>query len=462
MEGSSIKQDQKLQLMTTTPVQRLVCTMAVPTIISMMISSLYNMADTYFVGKLNTQSTAAVGIVFSVMAILQAFGFFFGQGSGNFISRKLGSRELEDANKMATLGFFLALLGGIVIMAAGILFLEPLALLLGSTPTILPYTKDYLRIILIGAPFMVAMLVLNNQLRFQGNAAYGMVGVVSGAVVNIGLDPLFIFVFDMGVAGAALATIISQFCSFVLLLVMNAKSGGVQIRLRYLKLERFFIKEIVRGGLPSLLRQGLASIAAIFLNKAAGVYGDVAIAAMSIVNRVIMFSGSILIGFGQGFQPVCGFNYGAKLYERVRKAYFFCIKIAVFFLSAAALLFMIFAPQIIRFFRAEDAEVIIIGARTLRFQSIALPLMGWIMISNMMLQSTGRVIRASIIAAARQGLFFLPLILILPGIFGLTGVQVTQAASDILTFFVSLPLAISVVKELKAEENQLCSKVTEM
>ncbi len=449
MEKELSKQEEKFIYMTTTPVPRLVCTLAVPTIISMLISSFYNMADTFFVGKINTQSTAAVGIVFSVMAIIQAFGFFFGHGSGNYISRKLGSQQIEDANKMATTGFFLAFLGGIIIMGIGLFFLNPLAVALGSTPTILPYTKAYLRIILIGAPFMTSSLVLNNQLRYQGNAAYGMVGMVTGAVVNIALDPLFIFGFGMGVAGAALATIISQFCSFVLLLVMNVKSGGMRIQFQYFKPSLYFLKEIVRGGVPSLLRQGLASVAVIFLNQAAGVYGDVAIAAMSIVNRVIMFAGSILIGFGQGFQPVCGFNYGARLYGRVREGFYFCIKFSFGFLCVVAAVFAIFAPQVIGFFRKDDLEVIAIGAKTLRLQCIVFPLSAWITISNMMLQSLGKATKASIIAAARQGLFFLPLILILPRIFGLTGVQVTQMVSDILTFLISVPLVVSVLKELK-------------
>lgn len=304
--------------LTTTPVPRLIVSLAVPTIISMLVTSFYNMADTYFVGKINTQSTAAVGIVFSVMSIIQAVGFFFGHGSGNYISRKLGAQETGNAEKMAATGFFWALFMGIFLAVVGLIFLTPLSLALGSTPTILPYTEKYLGIILLGAPFMTASLVLNNQIRFQGNAAYAMVGIVSGAVINVILDPILIFVFDMGISGAALATVISQICSFSLLLYMCRKGGNIRIRFRNFTPSLAFIKEIIGGGTPSLARQGLASVATILLNVAAGAYGDAAIAGMSIVTRIAMFINAFLIGFGQGFQPVCGFNYGAGLYARVR------------------------------------------------------------------------------------------------------------------------------------------------
>ena len=290
--------------LTTAPVPRLITSLAVPTIISMLVTSFYNMADTYFVGKINTQSTAAVGIVFSVMSIIQAVGFFFGHGSGNYISRKLGAQETESAEKMASTGFFFALFVGAVLAVLGLLFLTPLSLALGSTHTILPYTERYLEIILLGTPFMTASLVLNNQIRFQGNAAYAMVGIVSGAVINVVLDPILIFVCDMGISGAALATVISQICSFILLLCMGRRGGNIRIRYRNFTPTLAFIKEIIGGGTPSLTRQGLASVATILLNVAAGAYGDAAIAGMSIVTRISMFINAFLIGFGQGFQPV--------------------------------------------------------------------------------------------------------------------------------------------------------------
>lgn len=450
-----MNQEEKYIQMTTTPIPKLICSLAIPTIISMLVTSFYNVADTFFVGKLDTQSTAAVGVVFSIMAIIQAVGFFFGHGSGNYISRKLGSKELEEASAMAANGFYLSLFSGVCIALAGIIFLNPLSVALGSTPTILPYTKRYLQIILLGAPFMTSSLVLNNQLRFQGRASFAMVGIVTGAVLNIALDPILIFKFHMGISGAAVATVTSQFCSFLLLVFMTRKGGSIQIRFRNLKVNGYFLKEIFRGGIPSLCRQGLASIAVIFLNHAAGGYGDAAIAGMSIVNRVTMFANSALIGFGQGFQPVCGFNYGAKLYGRVREGFFFCVKYAFIFLIVVSALCGIFAPEIVALFRREDQQVIETGALALRLQCITFPLNAWIVTSNMMLQSIGKALKASLIAAARQGYFFIPFILILSYLLGLLGVQITQAAADVCTFILSVPLSLSVLKEMKLAENTI-------
>ena len=435
--------------MTTAPVHRLIMSLAVPTIISMLVTSFYNIADTYFVGKINTQSTAAVGIVFSIMAIIQAIGFFFGHGSGNYISRKLGAKETESAERMASTGFFLSLFVGIILAIIGWIFLTPISLALGSTPTILPYTERYLGIILLGTPFMSSSLVLNNQLRFQGNAAYAMVGIVSGAVINVGLDPLLIFVFDMGISGAAWATVISQACSFCLLLAMSRKGENIRIRFRNFTPTWKYIREIIGGGTPSLARQGLASFSTILLNVAAGGYGDAAIAGMSIVSRIGMFINSFLIGFGQGFQPVCGFNYGAKLYARVRQGFWFCVKVGVIFLLVCAVAGFGYAEEVVALFRRGDPEVIEVGAAALRWQLITYPLGAWIIVSNMMLQTIRKSVRATILSSARQGLFFIPLIFILPHFFGLQGVEMCQAVSDMLTFLLAIPLTGSVLLEMK-------------
>lgn len=458
MNVRNMNQEEKVSYMLSEPVPHLVCQMAVPTIISMLVTSFYNMVDTFFVGRINTQATAAVGVVFSVMAFIQACGFFFGHGSGNYISRKLGAKEFDEANVMAATGFFTAFFMGIVAAVVGLCFLTPLARVLGSTPTILPYTKDYLRIILIGCPFMMSSLVLNNQLRFQGSASYAMVGIVTGGLLNMVLDPVLIFTCDMGVAGAALATIISQFVSFVLLFLMSRKGGNIRIEFRNFKPTWALYKEIFRGGVPSLCRQGLASIAQICLNHSAGtfggVYSDAAIAAMSIVGRISMFANSALIGFGQGFQPVCGMNYGAKQFGRVRQAFAFCVKYAAVFLVIVSAAGIIFAEPLVTCFRREDAEVIRIGTLALRLQCIVFPLNAWIVMSNMMLQSIGKAARASFVAAARQGIFFIPLIWILPQIFGLLGVQMCQTWSDILTFGVSVPMCVGVLREMKQAEGQ--------
>ncbi|WP_295579849.1 MATE family efflux transporter [uncultured Oscillibacter sp.] len=444
------KQEQKFLEMTETPVGRLICRLALPCIISMLVTAFYNMADTFFVGMLRSNSaTGAVGVVFSLMAVIQAVGFFFGHGSGNFISRELGKHNFEEASNMAATGFFSALAAGALICLLGQLFLEPLAYLLGSTDTILPYAAAYLRVILYGAPWMTASLVLNNQLRFQGSAVYAMVGIASGAVLNIGLDPLLIFVFDMGVAGAAWATIISQFVSFCLLLVGCTRGGNLHIHLSRVQLKLSYFQMIVRGGLPSLARQGLASVATICLNQAAGPYGDAAIAAMGVVQRITMFGASAMIGFGQGFQPVCGFNFGAQLYSRVRRGFWFCVKTSTVFLLAVGVLGFLFAPQLVALFR-DDPAVIDCGAAALRFQCVTLCFQGWIVMSNMMLQTIGRTVPATFVAMARQGIFFVPLVWLLSAAFGMLGLQMTQAVSDLLTLACAIPIQLRVLRELAA------------
>lgn len=347
----------KYVFLTKAPVSRVILTMAIPTIISMLITSAYNVADTYFVGRINTQSTAAVGIAFSMMSVVQAVGFFFGHGSGNFMSRSLGARCVRRAQMMATTGLVLSWMIGCVVAIIGLAFLEPIAIGLGSTPTILPYAKDYLGIVLLGAPFMTTSFTLNNQMRFQGNAMYAMFGVLSGAVLNILLDPLLIFGFDMGVRGAAMATLISQVVGFLILLRMSFRGGGVGIRLPLFTLRSIILKEIVFGGTPSLSRQGLASLSTLALNVVAGKYGDAAIAAMSIVGRFCFFIFAAIIGFGQGFQPLCGFCYGAGLYRRVREGFFFCVRYGTIFLSVVAAVGFAFAPEIVGEFR-NDATVI--------------------------------------------------------------------------------------------------------
>ena len=442
----------KYVFLTKAPVSRVILTMAIPTIISMLITSAYNVADTYFVGRINTQSTAAVGIAFSMMSVVQAVGFFFGHGSGNFMSCSLGARCVRRAQMMATTGLVLSWMTGCVVAIIGLAFLEPIAIGLGSTPTILPYAKDYLGIVLLGVPFMTTSFTLNNQMRFQGNAAYAMVGIVTGAVVNIVLDPLLIFTFGMGISGAALATIISQMCSFSLLLYMARRGNNIIIRYKHFTPTWRFFKEIIDGGTPSLFRQGLASGSTILLNVAAGNFGDAAIAGMSIVTRVCMFINSFLIGFGQGFQPVCGFNYGAGLNSRVREGFWFCVKVGFIFLLTVTITGIAFAPDVIELFRKGDAEVVSIGSAALKWQFITLPLGSWIIMSNMMLQTIRKPVRATLLSSARQGLFFIPLIFLLPHFFGLQGVEMCQAMADLLSFLLAIPLTCSVLKELKTDK----------
>ena len=442
-------QKSKFTLMTTTPVPSLIRKLAIPTIISMLITSFYVMADTYFVGQINTQSTAAVGISFSVMAIIQALGFFCGHGSGNYISRRLGAQDYENAEKMAATGFFCAFLVGIAVTVIGLVFLTPISSMLGSTPTIQPYTETYLGIILLGAPFMASSLVLNNQMRFQGNAIYAMFGIGLGAILNIALDPLLIFTFDMGIKGAAIATLASQVCSFLLLLYLDSRGTNIRIRFKHFSPTPALLKEIVYGGSPSLCRQGLASLATILLNVSAGVYGDAAIAGMSIVTRICMFINSFVIGFGQGFQPVCGFNYGAGFYRRVREGFWYCVKTGIVFLTLCSIIGYIYAPEIVTWFRKDDIHVIEIGARALRWQLITLPLGAWVILCNMLLQTIRKPVQAVILSSARQGLFFIPFILILPYFLGLQGVEMCQAAADLCSFLLAIPLTVPILKSFR-------------
>ncbi len=434
--------------LTHAPIHRVIFTMAIPTIISMLSTSMYNLADTYFVGSIDTQSVAAVGISFSVMSIIQAVGFFFGHGSGNYISRKLGAKEQEAAQKMAATGFVWSFFAGLLIAILGQIFLTPLAVFLGSTPTILPYTERYLGIVMLGAPFMTMSLTLNNQMRFQGNAAYAMKGILSGVLLNLVLAPLLILYFKMGITGAAVATFTSQTFGCLMLFLMSRRGQNIRIRLRDFTPNKAFAKEIVFGGTPSLSRQGLGSVSTILLNVAAGAYGDAAIAGMSIVTRISFFTYAVVIGLGQGFQPLCGFCYGAKLYRRVRDAFYFCIKCGTIFLAVCAVIGFIFSEPIIELFRS-DPDVIQVGAVALKWQVISYPLVSTIVLTNMLMQTIRKPIRANLVAAARSGLFFIPLIFILPHFFGLLGVEMCQAWADFCSFSMAVPIAWSAFKDMR-------------
>ena len=442
-------QELKFKQMTEPPVEKLICKLAVPCIISMLVTSFYNMADTFFVGQLkDNAATGAVGVVFSMMAIIQAVGFFFGQGSGTFISRALGEKNQKEAEEMAATGFYSSLAIGAVICILGQIFLESLSYLLGSTDTILPHTKAYLQVILLGAPWITASFVLNNQLRFQGGAMYAMVGITTGAVLNIILDPILIFNAGLGVAGAGWATIISQFISFCLLYLGCCKGSNIRIRLKNIRIRLYYFHMILRGGLPSLARQCLASLSTICLNHAARPHGDAIIAAMGVVQRISMFGASTMLGFGQGFQPVCGFNYGAKLYDRVKKGFWFSVKVSTVVLIAISVAGFIFAPDLIRLFR-DDPDVIACGTMALRFQCVSFATHGWIVMSNMMEQSMGRTLPATFLSVARQGLFFIPLVLALSATLGVLGIQMTQMAADILTFLFAIPIHVHVLRTME-------------
>ena len=446
--------DEKFREMTETPVRRLILSLSVPTVISNLISTLYNAADTFFVGQISTSASAAVGVALSLQAIIQAIGFFFGQGSGNNMSRRLGAHDEKTAEILASTGFFSALIFSALVTLLGLLFLRPLSIFLGSSETILPYAMDYMFWILLSAPFMAASLVLNNQLRFEGNSFYSMIGLTTGGILNLFLDPLFIFVFGLGISGAAIATAISQVVSFIILFVLSERIGTVKIRPRSFRPTLRILGTITNGGLPSLCRQSVASVAMIALNNAALPYGDAAIAAMAIVNKIGNFTNSILIGVGQGYQPVCGYNYGAKLYIRVKEGFWFCVKLMSFVLLALSVIEFIWATPIVGFFRKGDPEVIAIGDIALRLRCFTLPLSSWLIISNMLLQTTGKMWRASILGFARQGLMLIPLVLILPPLIGIWGIQIAQPLADIIAFAISIPMTTGILRELNNEARE--------
>ncbi|MDX9916988.1 MAG: MATE family efflux transporter [Gudongella sp.] len=443
-----ITSEEKHRKMTKEPVEKLINSLAAPTIVSMLITAIYNMADTFFVSKISTSASAAVGVSFALMAIIQAIGFTFGTGSGNYISRLLGQKDKRMAEKVAATGFFTSLGTGIVLAVLGLIYLDPLVMALGATKTIAPYAKDYIRFILIGMPYMMNSFVLSHILRFQGNAFYAMIGIGIGGVLNIILDPIFIFVLDMGIGGAALATIISQFVGFSLLMRNSSVGDNVSIKLKNYTLSTKIFKEIFKNGIPSFYRQTLASTAMIFLNFSAGAFGDAAVAAVSIVARIMQFSVSAVLGFAQGFQPVCGFNYGAGNFDRVLKAFWYTVRVVVSFLVVVGAAAFIFSPYIIKLFRKEDLEVVRIGTRALRYQSLTLPLSAWIISANMLVQTIGKSTRASFISISRQGLFFIPAILFLPGILGIEGVILSQPIANVLSFLGSIVVTAGVIKEL--------------
>ncbi len=454
------KDNSKFTRMTTAPVRRLICTLAVPTIISMLVTALYNIADTFFVGRIGTEATAGVGLVFPIMTIIQAFGFFFGQGSGNYVSRSLGANQQEDAEKMAATGFFCALVMGGLILLFGRLFATPLLHLLGADPSrvaqeTVDHARAYYTTLLFGAPFVLSSCVLNNQMRFQGNAFFSMIGLVSGAVLNIGLDPLFIFAFRMGVRGAAAATVVSQIFSFCVLYVGTLRSDSLKIRFRNLTPNGHYLKNIVAGGIPSLLRQGFGSVATLCLNAAAAAavplsQADAAIAAFSVVSRVMFFVFSALLGFGQGFQPVCGYNWGARKFDRVREGYLFCIQVGVTALLLISTCTFLFAQPIVSLFR-DDPEVIRMGAIAMRCQSCSLPLMAVVASSNMLFQTAGKPVRATILAIARQGMVFIPCVLLLPRVIdpAIWGVYLAQPIADVITFLTAVPMAVHILKRFR-------------
>ena len=439
---------EQFRKMTETPIPKLILSLAAPTILSMLITSIYNLADTFFVGQISTSASGAVGVVSSLMAIIQALGFMLGHGAGTIISRSLGSRDTTAATRFASTSFFTALVFGVVLAVAGLGTLPHFMMLLGSTETILPHACAYARPILIAAPLMISSLVMNNILRYEGKASFAMIGLVTGGLLNIALDPLFIFGLGMGTAGAGLATALSQTISFCILLSMFLRGKTVsQFRITAVTHSPAEFGTILMTGMPSFGRQGLNSIGGMLLNIAARGYGDAAVAGMSIVSRIFMFIISVAIGTGQGFQPVAGFNYGAQKYRRVQQACLFTMAASFCFLSVILTTCWFNAETLIRLFR-DDPEVTAVALPAFRYQCFAMLLQPVIVAGNMLFQSIGKSGRATFLACCRQGVFFIPLILTLPRAFGLLGVEICQPIADVLTFFVTVPFLFPFLRQL--------------
>ena len=425
--------------MTQTPVSTLILTLGLPTVISMLISSIYNMADTYFVGTLGTSASGATGIVFGLMSILQAFGFMFGHGAGANIARKLGSHDIKSAKIYASTSFWCSILVGLVIMLLGFTFMEPFMRLLGSTDTILPYAKQYATFILIAGPALTSSCVMNNILRYEGKAFFAMIGLTLGGILNIFGDYLFINIYSMGIAGAGLSTAISEYISmFVLMIPYLRKQTQSSFLIKDFSRKLYIYKDIYKTGLPSLFRQGLNSVSTMVLNGTAGLYGDAAVAAISIVTRIVNFLFCIAIGIGQGFQPVCAFNYGAKFYSRVKAGFIFALKLGSALMICSALLAYFNSELLVSLFR-DDKEVIAIGSTCLKWYSISLILMPITLYGNMLFQSIGQTRAATFLAAVRSGLILIPTIYIINMLFGLSGLEKAQSISEIIAAIISLP-----------------------
>ena len=444
---------QQFRKMTETPIPKLILSLAAPTILSMLITSIYNLADTFFVGQISTSASGAVGVVSSLMSIIQALGFMLGHGAGSIISRSLGSQNTKAATRFASTSFFTALTFGLILAAVGLTTLPHFMMLLGSTETILPHACAYARPILIAAPLMMSSLVMNNILRYEGKASFAMIGLVTGGVLNMVLDPVFIFGFGLGTAGAGIATALSQSISFCILLSMFLRGKTVsQFQLSAVTHSPAEFGTILMTGLPSFGRQGLNSIGGMLLNIAARSYGDAAVAGMSIVSRIFMFIISVAIGTGQGFQPVAGFNYGARRYRRVEKACVFTMCASFCFLSVIIAVCWFDAEALIKLFR-DDPEVTAIALPAFRYQCFACFLQPVIVAGNMLFQSIGKSGRATFLACCRQGVFFIPLILTLPRMFGLLGIEICQPIADVLTFVVTVPFLFPFLHQLvKMEE----------
>ena len=452
--------EEKHSFMLETPVSRLVPKMALPSIAGMIVSSAYNLADTLFVSQLGTNATSAVGVNSSIDLLIMMAGSLLATGAASYTSRLLGAKHDQHAREVLSTCFFIALLLGVGVLAFGFVFRDPLLYFLGANEEILPYSQQYCRYILLAAPFMATSFVLNQCLRAEGSATYSMVGMVSGAILNIGLDPIFIFVFGWGVAGASAATAISKLVSWVILMIPYWRGQTLlTIKLRQFRIRAGDLKEVCAMGSASFFRTGLGTLAGILLNRIAVTYGTSALAAVSVSNRITMFMTSACLGFGQGFQPVAGYSWGAQRYDRVREGYKFSAMACVLGISVVGAAVAIFAKPILLLFTKDDAELMRIGVFSLRTQCLAMPFHAYGIIVNMMCAGIGKALPALLLGTARQGICFLPILPVMIKLFGVWGVASVQGAADILTLVLAIPIAARVMHEIDQLEAQRTSGV---
>ena len=457
MPDNSNLNSRRRSMMLNNPISKLIPKMAVPTVVAMLITALYNMADAYFVSSLGTSATAAVGVNMTIDHIIMMGGSFLAIGANSYIARLLGAKQNKKASATLSNAFFTALAIGVVIAAVGLIFIKRVVVFLGATETSVQYAMDYASYILVAAPFMTSSFVLNQCLRSEGSPVYSMIGMGIGGLLNIGLDPLFIFTFDMGVAGAAIATAISKFIGFCILIAPYLlKKSVLRISFKNISFSSDIVREISFMGLPSLLRFALQIVASVLMNNLAGNYSDSALAGISVVNRIMMIPGGIVLGYGQGFMPVAGYNWGAKRFDRVKRSYTFSSVSIFAFIMAMSAVMVIFSEQIILLFTEGDAEMVRIGSFSLIAQSLVMPLNALVIILNMYYSALGKPIGAIIQSLSRQGYCFIPLFFILSGIYGIMGLAAVQAAADLLSFVVSIPFAIHIVRFVsRAEKNEL-------
>ncbi len=445
--------DQHFKKMTETPVSKLIIQLGIPTTVSMLITNIYNLVDTYFVGTLGESQQAATGILFTLQAIIQALAFMLGHGSGSFVGKSLAEKDSEEATAYVSTAFFTGLSAGTVLAVVGLIFLTPLMRLLGSTGTILPYACDYGFWVLISCPFMVCSLILNNNLRYEGKAFFAMIGLTTGAVLNIAGDYLLIHVCKLGVYGAGMSTAFSQIISFGILLLLYFRHAQSTIRLRAVSRKPGLYLSIVRVGLPSLIRQGLASVSNGLLNHLTKPFGDAAIAAMSVVNRFSAFTLCVGLGIGQGFQPVSAFNYTAKRYDRVKKGLLFTTVMGFCTVGLLSIGGFAFAQPIVAVFQ-KSATVQEIGVPALRYAAIGLLFLPLSVPVNMLYQSIRKAEVASFLSLLRSGAILIPVLLLLTRFFGLTGIQTSQMIADIATGLVSVPFVVHFLRTTPKDELQ--------